>query len=99
MKKSKTNLHYFITILCLVFSLNMAYATWPPISCPTNCPNATEVDLMQKYWNYKERFQKYFTKIGSGQGHSLQAASVEYWGNGKMYFGDTGAGLGDYFSK
>jgi len=33
-------------------------------------------DLENKYWNYKDRLNKYFTQIGNEKGQSLTAAQI-----------------------
>ncbi len=37
-----------------------------------------EEDNLIKYWNYKDKFNKYFTKIGDKSGHSIPAISIKY---------------------
>lgn len=35
----------------------------------------TEQENLKKYWNYRERFQKYFVKIGSDFGNSIPSSN------------------------
>ena len=55
-------------------------------------------EWMKKYWNYRDRFRKYFVWIGSGEGKSLALANNDpdgvagynYWHYG---YGINGRGL------
>lgn len=100
---------HFLIIFCLsgFDTFGQGQLNYPSFPCASNyvcMGNSAQNDYMQKYWNYRDRFRKYFTKIGSQAGEGLQAAAIEYNDNpgcyqcGKIKFSDTGAGIGDYMA-
>ena len=46
----------------------------------------TPAELENKYWNYRDRLQKYFVQIGPGAGQSIPAASIYTHGNNSDTF-------------
>lgn len=90
----------------LIIHLNSAMAQapshYPPVPCATACTTTNENELMQKYWNYRDRFRKFFVRIGKNNGEGLPVSSNEINDNaltsGKMNWGDTGPVLGDYMA-
>lgn len=86
----KTKFLLLVTVLAVVtqflsfIQCNAQYAApthFPVMPCTPNyvCTGTNaEVDLMKKYWNYRDRFRKYFSKLGTAGGDGLQVSSIEF---------------------
>lgn len=61
----KTTILLFFTLLCMGLVTTAAQTPDP------------DIELMQKYWNYRDVFRKYFVRIGEKQGQSLPAVSID----------------------
>ena len=62
MRNIKKALKWVIVMICLMQNAEPLMAQ-------------TEDENLRKYWNYRDRFRKYFTWIGSGEGKSLTMAN------------------------
>lgn len=64
----------------------------------------TEHDLMKKYWDYKDRFNKHFIKIGALPGESMPIGewykdqNCGDFTGGQIKMGDAMGYMGDYMS-
>lgn len=86
MTKVKKALKWVLALFCLLQSSGML------------CMAQSETENLRKYWNYRDRFRKYFTWIGSGEGRSLVMANNNadgsdgafYW---NYYYGTSGRSI------
>lgn len=82
MTKVKKALKWVLALFCLLQSSGML------------CMAQSETENLRKYWNYRDRFRKYFAWIGTGEGRSLpignsnpNGVGASYW---NYYYGVTG---------
>lgn len=75
MTKVKKALKWVLVLFCLLQSSGML------------CLAQSETENLRKYWNYRDRFRKYFIWIGSGEGRSLVMANNNADGSDGAFIG------------